>query len=166
VAAEIERYIEHGVPAGLARRVGTLVSAYSLFDITEVAELAEREVGLDTERSPLETAELYYALADHLDIDQLLTSISGLERGNRWHALARLALRDDVYSSLRAITLDALQHSDPGQTAEQKIENWEKANSSRLGRARVALDELKQAAGRLDLATLSVAARQIRSMIR
>jgi glutamate dehydrogenase len=166
VAAEIERYIEHGVPADLARRVGTLVSAYSLFDITEVAELAEREVGMDTERSPLETAELYYALADHLDIDQLLTSISGLERGNRWHALARLALRDDVYSSLRAITLDALQNSDPGQTAEQKIENWEKANSSRLGRARVALDELKQAAGRLDLATLSVAARQIRSMIR
>ncbi|MFD1050386.1 TetR/AcrR family transcriptional regulator C-terminal domain-containing protein, partial [Kibdelosporangium lantanae] len=40
----------------------------------------------------------------------------------RWHALARLALRDDVYSSLRAITLDALQHSDPGQTSAQKIE--------------------------------------------
>jgi hypothetical protein len=30
----------------------------------------------------------------------------------------------------------------------------------------VALDELRQMAGRLDLATLSVAARQIRSMIR
>ncbi|MEV4317790.1 NAD-glutamate dehydrogenase [Actinocrispum sp. NPDC049592] len=166
VAAQIERWKAAGVPAGLAHRVGTLVSAYSLLDITEVAELAEREVGLDTERSPLETAELYYMLADYLDIDQLLTSISGLERGNRWHALARLALRDDVYSSLRAITLDALQHSDPGQTAAQKIENWEKANTSRLARARVALDELRHVAGRLDLATLSVAARQIRSMIR
>ncbi|TCO50710.1 NAD-glutamate dehydrogenase [Actinocrispum wychmicini] len=166
IAEQIERYIEAGVPPVLARRVGTLVSAYSLLDITEVAELAEREVGLDTERSPLETAELYYSLADYLDVDQLLTSISGLERGNRWHALARLALRDDVYSSLRSITLDALQHSDPGQTAAQKIDNWEKANSSRLGRARLALDELKQMAGRLDLATLSVAARQIRSMIR
>jgi glutamate dehydrogenase len=166
VAQQIEHFIEHGVPAALARRVGALVNTYSLLDITEVAELAEREVGLDTERSPMETAELYYALADHLDIDQLLTSISGLERGNRWHALARLALRDDVYSSLRAITLDALQHSDPGQTAEQKIENWEKANASRLARARVALGELRNAATRLDLATLSVAARQIRSMIR
>ncbi|GAB3875358.1 NAD-glutamate dehydrogenase [Kibdelosporangium lantanae] len=166
VAAQTERWTEAGVPSTLARRVATLVSAYSLLDITEVAELAEREVGLDTERSPQETAELYYALSDYLDIDQLLTSISGLERGNRWHALARLALRDDVYSSLRAITLDALQHSDPGQTSAQKIENWEQANSSRLARARVALDELKHAGNQLDLATLSVAARQIRSMIR
>jgi glutamate dehydrogenase len=59
-----------------------------------------------------------------------------------------------------------LQHSDPGQSAEQKIENWERANASRLGRARAALDELGSAAGQMDLAMLSVAARQIRSMIR
>jgi glutamate dehydrogenase len=166
VADDIERLVSQGVPQALAARISALLDAYSLLDVTEVAELAEREMGLDTERSPLETAELYYAMADHLDVDQLLTSISGLERGNRWHALARLALRDDVYSSLRSITLDALQHSDPGQTAEQKIENWEKANASRLGRARVALDELRHAAVRPDLATLSVAARQVRSMIR
>jgi glutamate dehydrogenase len=166
VVQDIEKFVYHGVPAGLAARIAALLDSYGLLDVTEVAELAEREVGLDTERSPLETAELYYALSDHLNIDQLLTSISGLERGNRWHALARLALRDDVYASLRAITLDALQHSDPGQTADQKIENWEKANASRLGRARVALDELRHASGRLDLAALSVAARQIRSMIR
>jgi glutamate dehydrogenase len=166
VAEDTERLVGQGVPRELAARSAALLDAYGLLDVTEVAELAERELGLDTERSPLETAELYYAMADHLDIDQLLTSISGLERGNRWHALARLSLRDDVYSSLRSITLDALQHSDPGQTAQQKIDNWEKANASRLGRARVALEELRTAAGRPDLATLSVAARQIRSMIR
>ncbi|CAM4191320.1 NAD-glutamate dehydrogenase [Kibdelosporangium persicum] len=168
--ASVERdtteLVGHGVPEALARRIAALLDAYSLLDVVEVAELAEREVGLDTERSPLETAELYYALSDHLNVDQVLTFISGLERGNRWHALARLALRDDVYSSLRSITLDALQHSDPGQTVEQKIENWEKANASRLGRARVALDELRHSAARMDLAMLSVAARQIRSMIR
>ncbi|RSM83478.1 NAD-glutamate dehydrogenase [Kibdelosporangium aridum] len=158
--------VHHGVPEGLARRVAALLDGYGLLDVIEVAELAEREAGMDMERSPLETAELYYAMADHLDVDQVLTFISGLERGNRWHALARLALRDDVYSSLRSITLDALQHSDPGQSAQQKIENWEKANASRLARARTALDELRHSASRLDLAMLSVAARQIRSMIR
>jgi glutamate dehydrogenase len=95
----------------------------------------------------------------------MLTSISGLERGNRWHALARLSLRDDVYASLRAITLSALRQSDPGDSADAKIAQWEKANSSRLSRARVALDEIGQS-GRLDLAALSVAARQIRSTVR
>ncbi|MBP2319831.1 glutamate dehydrogenase [Kibdelosporangium banguiense] len=167
VVRDTQELVSNGVPEQLATRVSGLLDAYGLLDVIEVAELADRENGgMDMERSPVETAELYYALADHLNVDQVLTFISGLERGNRWHALARLALRDDVYSSLRSITLDALQHSDPGQTAKQKIENWEKANASRLGRARAALDELAGAASRMDLAMLSVAARQIRSMIR
>jgi glutamate dehydrogenase len=166
VVRDQQELVSNGVPEQLANRIAGLLDAYGLLDVIEVAELAERETGLDMERSPFETAELYYALADHLNVDQVLTFISGLERGNRWHALARLSLRDDVYSSLRSITLDALQHSDPGQPVEHKIENWEKANASRLGRARAALEELSSAAGRMDLAMLSVAARQIRSMIR
>ncbi len=118
------------------------------------------------ERTAQEAAELYYALSDHLDTDRMLDSVSELERGNRWHALARLALRDDLYSSLRAITLDVLRSSDPGDSPEEKIAKWEEHNASRLQRARSALEELRSAAGKLDLATLSVAARQVRSMIR
>ncbi|PWV85254.1 glutamate dehydrogenase [Prauserella marina] len=165
VKAEADKLVAAGVPAELAQRVSLLLHSYSLLDITEVAELAEREAGLDTQRSPVETAELYYALSDHLGLERMLTSVNGLERDNRWHALARLALRDDLYSSLRAITLDALQNSDPDDGAADKIAQWEQANSSRLARARVTLDEIERA-GRLDLATLSVAARQIRSTVR
>ena len=97
--------------------------------------------------------------------DMVLAAVNDLERGNRWHALARLSLRDDLYSSLRAITLDVLRQSDPGSSADEKIDNWERANASRLSRARSALEEI-QGSGRLDLATLSVAARQMRSMVR
>jgi len=152
------------VPVNLARRVASLLDSYSLLDITEVSELADRDA-LDTERSPRETAELYYALSDHLNIDSMLTSISGLERGNRWHALARLALRDDLYTSLRAITLDVLRQTDPGTSADEKIAAWEETNTFRLSRSRQALEEIRRV-GRLDLATLSVATRQVRSMVR
>jgi len=163
--AERDRLVAAGVPEPLAIRVATLLDSYGLLDITEVVELAERGDGMDVECGPAEVAELYYTLSNHLDIDVMLTSVSALERGGRWHALARLSLRDDLYSSLRAITLDALRSSEPGQSAEQKIENWEQTNASRLSRARVALDEIRRS-GRLDLATLSVAARQLRSMVR
>ncbi|PWW56208.1 NAD-glutamate dehydrogenase [Actinokineospora spheciospongiae] len=163
--ADAQRMVAAGVPADLARRVATLLDAYALLDVTEAAELSEQDGGVDAERSGLETAELYYALSDHLDFDVLLTSISALERGNRWHALARLALRDDLYGSLRAITLDVLAQADPGVPAAEKITVWEQANASRLARSRVALEEIR-ASGRLDLATLSVAARQLRSMVR
>ncbi|KZB84102.1 NAD-glutamate dehydrogenase [Amycolatopsis regifaucium] len=160
-----ERLVQHGVPAELAQRVALLLHTFGLLDVTDVAEMAEQQVGIDAVHSPAETAALYYALSDHLSVDKMLTSISGLERGNRWHALARLALRDDVYGSLRAITLDALRHSDSGTDPDEKIAHWEKTNASRLQRARVALDEIGKS-GKLDLATLSVAARQIRSTVR
>jgi glutamate dehydrogenase len=165
VAEHTAELLGKGVPQPLAERIAAQLNSYALLDVIEVAELAEREVGLGIERSHLETAELYYALSDHLDVDSMLSAVSALERGNRWHALARLALRDDLYSSMRAITLDVLRHSDPGDSASVKIEKWEESNASRLGRARASLREIARV-GRPDLATLSVAARQIRAMVR
>ncbi|MCX2949602.1 NAD-glutamate dehydrogenase [Lentzea sp. NEAU-D7] len=169
VAGKADRYVEQGVPAELARKVAALLYMYGLLDVTEIAELAEREFGptggAGPERTHRETAELYFALSDHLDIDHMLDSVTSLERGNRWHALARLALRDDFYSSLRAISVDVLRASDEGDTATEKISKWEQANASRLARARGALEEINRV-HQLDLATLSVAARQVRSMVR
>ncbi|MGH3864357.1 NAD-glutamate dehydrogenase [Actinokineospora sp.] len=162
--AEAAQMIAGGAPADLAKRISAMLDWYCLLDIIEVAELAERDEGYD-ERSALETADLYFALSDHLNIDAMLTAVSALERGNRWHALARLALRDDFYGSLRAITLDVLRQSDPGDSAEDKIAAWEHGNASRLSRARASLAEIYNS-GTFDLATLSVAARQIRSMVR
>ncbi|MDX8149796.1 NAD-glutamate dehydrogenase [Lentzea sp. BCCO 10_0061] len=169
VAGKADRYVEQGVPAELARKVAALLYMYGLLDVTEIAELAEREFGptggAGPERTHRETAELYFSLSDHLDIDHMLDSVTNLERGNRWHALARLALRDDFYSSLRAISVDVLRASDEGDTATEKIAKWEQANASRLARSRGALEEINRV-HQLDLATLSVAARQVRSMVR
>jgi glutamate dehydrogenase len=48
---------------------------------------------------------------------------------------------------------------------DDKIATWEKSNFSRLERARSSLAEIRRV-NRLDLPTLSVAARQIRAMVR
>jgi glutamate dehydrogenase len=161
-----EKLIARGVPAEPAGRVSAMLNTFCLLDVIDIAELAEREgATAGVERSHQETAELYYALSEHLDIDHYLSSVSALERGNRWHALARLALRDDLYGSLRAITVDVLRNSDPGDSADSKIAKWEASNASRLERARSSLAEIR-GANRLDLPTLSVAARQVRAMAR
>jgi glutamate dehydrogenase len=158
----IDALVKRGVPAELARRVGQQLDIYGLLDIVEVTELGERT---REERDPAEVAELYYAMSEHLGIDAALTSVSNLERGNRWHALARLALRDDLYGSLRGTTLDALRQSGPDASTAEKIAVWERMNASRLSRARAALDAVGQA-GKLDLATLSVVSRQLRGLSR
>ena len=70
-----------------------------------------------------------------------------------------------MYGSLRALTVDVLRGSEPEESATEKIEQWEQSNRSRLARARSTLAEIAEHAT-YDLATLSVAARQVRSMVR
>ncbi|KQU02456.1 NAD-glutamate dehydrogenase [Rhodococcus sp. Leaf7] len=149
--------IEKGAPEALAHRVFRLLDVFCLLDVIETADIADQDDAA--------MASLYYALSEHLGIDWLLSAVSTLERGDRWHSLARLALRDDLYSSLRALTLDVIGGGEPGETPEEMIAEWESTNASRLSRARAALTEIGES-GTLDLATLSVAARQIRSMVR
>lgn len=129
---------------------------YCLLDIIDIADIVDRDGA--------EVAELYFALDAHIGIDWLLTAVSKLARGDRWHSLARLALRDDLYSSLRGITQAVLAGGEPDESVAEKIAEWESTNSSRLARSRAALTEIAES-GTLDLATLSVAARQVRNMM-
>jgi len=157
VRAEIAELTEAGTPRGLAETVAYGLHTYSLLDAVDVAAASGRDL--------LECAQLLYALSAHLDFDHLLTSVTALERGDRWHALARQALRDDLYRSLRLLTADVLSTTSPEQDAQAKIEQWEKQNKSRLARARRTLGEISRVSV-TDLAELSVAAREIRTMIR
>lgn len=157
VTKEADEFAAHGAPKDLAFMVSTGLYQYSLLDVIDVADIVDRDV--------VEVADAYFALMDHLGTDGLLTAVSGLPRDDRWHALARLAIRDDLYSSLRMLTLDVLAVGEPEESGEEKIEEWQQTNSSRLARARRTLGEIN-ADGAHDLATLSVAARQIRNMTR
>ena len=129
----------------------------NLLDIIDIADIVDRD--------PAEVADTYFALMDYLGTDGLLTAISGLPRDDRWHSLARLAIRDDIYGSIRALCFDVLAVGEPDENGEEKIAEWETTNSSRVSRAQRTLTEI-YGSGELDLATLSVAARQLRSMTR
>jgi glutamate dehydrogenase len=154
--------VASGVPTELAERATRMMYGFGLLDVVELTELSE----LDGEpRDPQDVAALYYGLSEHLGIDLALTSVTALERGDRWHALARLALRDDLYGSLRAITLDVLRVAGPDTPVDSAIAQWEQSNASRLVRARAGLQEVEKA-GQLDLATLSVVSRQLRGLVR
>ena len=156
VTRDAAELVACAVPQDLAETVAAGLYHYSLLDVIDIADIADRD--------PEEVADTYFALMDYLGADTLLTAVSGLPRDDRWHALARLAVRDDVYGSLRGLCLDVLAVGEPGETGEEKIAEWEQTNSSRVARARRTLAEIYAHDSR-DLATLSVAARQIRSMI-
>ncbi|WP_024448398.1 NAD-glutamate dehydrogenase [Mycolicibacterium iranicum] len=157
VEKEAGEFSAQGVPNDVAYMVATGLYQFSLLDVIDIADIVDRDAA--------EVADAYFALMDHLGTDGLLTAVSRLSRNDRWHSLARLAIRDDIYGSLRALCFDVLAVGEPDENGVEKIAEWEMTNSSRIGRARRTLTELYEA-GEHDLATLSVAARQIRSMTR
>jgi glutamate dehydrogenase len=157
VDKEAAEFIAQGAPDDLAYRVAAGLYRYSLLDIIDIADITEIE--------PAEVADTYFALMDRLGTDGLLTAVSRLGRNDRWHALARLAIRDDIYASVRSLCFDVLAAGEPDENGEQKIAEWEHTSASRVERARRTLNEIYQS-GEKDLATLSVAARQIRRMTR
>jgi len=157
VEKEAREFTEQGVPDDLAYRVAAGLYRYSLLDIIDIADITEIE--------PTEVADTYFALMDRLGTDGLLTAVSQLPRHDRWHSLARLAIRDDIYASLRSLCFDVLAVGEPDESGEEKIAEWEHTSASRVERARRTLTEIYES-GAKDLATLSVAARQIRRMTR
>ena len=107
---------------------------YSLLDIIDIADIIDRD--------PAEVADTYFALMDHLGTDGLLTAVSELPRNDRWHSLARLAIRDDIYASLRSLCFDVLAVGEPDESGEEKIAEWEHTSASRVERARRTLTEI------------------------
>jgi glutamate dehydrogenase len=89
--------------------------------------------------------------------------IVDLPRENRWQALARTALRDDLQSQERLLTRDVLRQKSSSSDAGSRIAAWIVRNSAVVNRCRQVLADLKGGAS-ADFAMLSVAMREIRSM--
>jgi glutamate dehydrogenase len=152
---EVDRLVGTGLPRELAVTVGTLLSAFLLLDVVELAEA--------TQRPAAEIAELHYALSETFSVDQMLTAVTHLPREDRWSALARAAARDDVYTALSAITTAVLHNTPSDLSVTQRMQTWERANAERVARVRNTVDEALQRDS-VDLATLSVALRVMRGL--
>jgi glutamate dehydrogenase len=150
-----DAFTSRGVPLGLAERVAAMVPAYSAFDIVEIAARTRRPVE--------ETAEVYFDLADRLQITRLRDRITALPRDDRWNTMARAALRDDLYSAHAALAADVLEVTGPG-SPDQRLAAWVQRNAPAVRRAGQTLTEIWET-DRFTVATLSVAVRAVRTLV-
>jgi glutamate dehydrogenase len=150
-----DQYTGLGFPDSFADRVAAMVPAYSAFDIVEIAS--------QTRRSVDEVAEVYFDLADRLQISRLRDRITALPRDDRWTTMARGALRDDLYTAHAALAKDVLTVTEPG-TPEERLAAWVARNDSSVGRAEKTLVEIWESDA-FTVATLSVAVRAIRTLV-
>ncbi len=153
-----DSYLALGVPLDLAERVAAMVPTYSAFDIVQVASV--------TGRSIEETAEVYFDLADRLQITRLRDRITALPREDRWSTMARAALRDDLYAAHASLTQDVLGVSGSSlpRTPEERLAAWVSRNEAAVAMAAQTLGEIWESE-RFTFTTLSVALRAIRTLV-
>ncbi|TLM85639.1 NAD-glutamate dehydrogenase [Pseudarthrobacter sp. NamE2] len=157
VAGWLEKGREWELPEGLAVRWAELFESFVLLDIAKIARVRKDPVE--------EIAAVYYTVFNRFHADSLLERISALPRQDRWQALARAALRDDLYSTVSDMTTAVLDATSAANAPEARLKEWEAMNAEQLGRAKNMFDEVN-ALESDDMASLSVALRLLRSIVR
>ncbi len=151
-----DELVEANVPRELARRVAILDTVFSELDIVDVA--------VGTGEPAEEVAAVYFTLGDRLKLHWLRGHVESLPRENRWQALARAALRDDLYGQQAELTAEILRSTPSELPAHERIDAWVEANRAQVERALQVLTDIN-ASGTFGLATLSVALREVRNLI-
>ncbi len=153
--AYIEDLTGKGVPEALAIKCAGLLDVFSLLDVIEVADGADREYR--------ESAEIYFALSESFGIDALLTQVSHLPRGDRWSSLARGAVRDDMYGVMRTLTRAVMLATTSGDDPMERVTAWTTQQSEAMERVSQVMNRVSE----MDdpgLAPLSVALRTLRGL--
>jgi glutamate dehydrogenase len=155
IEARVAELAGQGVPDDLARRVACLSDRFAALDIVGVAEATGKEID--------EVAALHFLVGGRLHLHWLRDRIATLPRENRWEAMARAALRDDLFSLHAELTADVLRSSELGD-ADARLDGWIEANRPLVERCLGILSDIRTG-GTYDLTTLPVALRELRNLI-
>jgi glutamate dehydrogenase len=144
-----------GVEPSLAQRVACLPMMFSALDIIEIADECDAPLS--------DVARIHFRLGGRLQLHWLRDRIVELPRDDRWGALARAALRDDLNGIHRELTAAVLRASERATDPAQAVDEWVDANPAGE-RFLQTVDDLR--VGRVfDMTTLPVAIREARNLL-
>jgi glutamate dehydrogenase len=152
--ARLDELTEAGVVPELARRVASMPALLSVFDIVEDAAACGCGQAVAT--------RVYFGIGDELSLDWLRDRILDLPRSDRWQALARSALRDDLYELHRMLTREIVT-SARGRDGQAAIAAWLADNAESVARARGVLADVR-ASQTYDTTTLPVVVRELKNL--
>jgi glutamate dehydrogenase len=110
-----------------------------------------------------DVARVHFTLGERLGLPTLVQRILALPREDRWQAMARAALRDDLYAIHRELTAEVLRSGPRLEGPDERVSGWIEAHRD-SGRCLQTLADI--AAGRtFDITTLSVAVREVRELL-
>ena len=149
------------VAAGVASDVADAVVALE----PALTALAVQDASSRTGRDFDTVAGAWFAVGDQLVLDWVRESVVALPRTDRWRALARDALREDLYAVRQEAVEQALAEGGPSADGAAAVQGWLHAREEASERARRLLGELRRAE-RTDAAAVTVALREVRTLLR
>jgi glutamate dehydrogenase len=152
-----------GAPAGIARRAAALETLAGAGDLM----LAARTNGCSIETA----TRVYFRLGERLSLATLATAAQKLPREGQWPAQAALAVQDEL-ATLHADLLNSALRAGPlnadaggGADPDAVLARWSEPRKLALDRVDRLLKEDLAAADALDLAMLSVATAELRTLV-
>ncbi len=146
-----------GVPREVAARSAAMPYLQTVFDIVEASKSTHRKQEM--------VMQVHFLLGAQLDLNWLRDRIIELPRANRWQALARASLRDELFTLHRALTQEVLQVAGRTSDPQDAIDKWHERNEASIERALSMVADVR-ASRTYDTTTLPVALREVRSLIR
>jgi glutamate dehydrogenase len=148
-----------GAPAGVARRAAALETLAAAGDLM----LAARANGCTIEAA----TRVYFRLGERLALARLATAAQKLPREGQWPAQAALAVQDELATLHADLLASALRAAGPDSAADPDavLARWSEQRKLALDRVDRLLKEELATAGALDLAMLSVATAELRTLV-
>ena len=144
-----------GVPEELAHKVAVLTLTRAAIDIVDVAAERNRDV--------IDSARLYARFNDELEIYWLHNSAEDLKVHGRWQAQARSNLREQIYYLRRLLALNLLKPRSK-RDPRKIVDEWLARREQEVADYKATLEEMRLR-GKVDFATLSVAAQELEKLI-
>lgn len=152
VAQRTERFVSDGCPELLSQRIGALKMLSTACDVVRIAGDASVPV--------LDAAQTYFAIGSRFHLDWLRRGANQLTPDSTWHKLAVEAIVDDLWSTQSDLSRRVLAAG----TGAGAIDGWVADRREQVERVEGLLGELASI-GRVDLAMLAVANRELRGIV-
>ena len=147
---------KEGAPEALAHRMGALPLYASALDIVRIARSAGRKVG--------NVAPIYFALGARFGFNWLRRAAQRVPAESEWQRMALAAIIDDLYTQQCNLATEVLDTAGGGPAADTAVESWIAIKNHTAHRIEDLLREFRTVGG-VDLAMLTVAAREIRALV-
>jgi glutamate dehydrogenase len=154
VRARAASLIETGIPERLANRIAALDVMSSAMDIVRIARTGG---GID------DVARVYFSVGARFGLDRLRTAGTSIAAETPWQKAAVAAVVDDLFNYQSVLASRVIAESN-GARGTDPVDLWLSSRGRVVERVDQTMNEMRTAPN-VDLAMLTVATRQLRTLV-